>query len=72
MEVTESLVDEAMTLSEQYDLRGYGSVQLAAALALQTVRASLSLSNIIFVCADNKLNTIASIEGLSVENPNIH
>lgn len=41
----------------------YDSVQLAAALELQTVRVSLSLSTITFVCADDQLNITAMAEG---------
>jgi predicted nucleic acid-binding protein len=70
VEVTEQLVDLAMTLAERHGLRGYDSVQLAAALALQSARGSLSLSTITFVCADDKLNAAATAEGLFVENPN--
>jgi predicted nucleic acid-binding protein len=72
VEVTEQLVDSAMTLAEKHGLRGYDSIQLAAALELQTVRVSLSLSSITFVCADDQLNLAATAEGLLVENPNTH
>jgi predicted nucleic acid-binding protein len=72
VEVTERLVDLAMTLPEKHHLRGYDAVQLAAALELQTARAALSLSTITFVCADDKLNKAAAAEGLPVENPNDH
>jgi predicted nucleic acid-binding protein len=70
VEVTEQLVDLAMTLAERHGLRGYDSVQLAAALVLQTARDALSLSGVTFVCADDRLNAAAVAEGLSVENPN--
>lgn len=59
-----------MKLAEAYQLRGYDSIQLAAALALHETRLSLSLSPITFVCADNRLNIAAATEGLIVENPN--
>jgi uncharacterized protein len=72
IEVTEAVVDTAMRLAETHVLRGYDAVQLAAALELQSVRASLGLSTLIFVSADNRLNTVASLEGLPVENPNDH
>lgn len=61
-----------MTLAEKHGLRGYDSVQLAAAVELQIVRNSLSLSGITFVCADDHLNVAAVAEGLLVENPNNH
>lgn len=72
VETTEQLVDLAMTLAEKHGLRGYDSIQLAAALALQSARDSLSLSAITFVCADDKLNIAAIAEGLSAEDPNAH
>jgi predicted nucleic acid-binding protein len=37
VETTEQVVDLAMTLAEKHGLRGYDSIQLAAALALQSV-----------------------------------
>jgi hypothetical protein len=61
-----------MMLVEVHDLRGYDALQLAAALELQAARHALSLSAVTFVCADNKLNSAAGLEGLSVENPNDH
>ena len=72
VEATQQLVDLAMTLAEKHGLRGYDSIQLAAALALQAARDSLSLSTITFVCADDKLNAAAIAEGLAVENPDVH
>jgi hypothetical protein len=72
VEVTEQLIDSAMILAEKYSLRGYDAVQLAAAVELQVIRVSLSLSGITFVCADDRLNTAAMAEGLFVENPNNH
>ena len=70
VEVTEQLVDLAMTLAERHGLRGYDSVQLAAALVMRAAREALALSAITFVCADDRLNAAAMAEGLSVENPN--
>ena len=72
VEVTERLIERAMTLAEKHGLRGYDSVQLAAALELQAARVFASLSAITFVCANDKLNVAAASEGLLVENPNTH
>ena len=72
VEVTESLIDRALALSEKHALRGYDSVQLAAALELHTLRAQLSLPPITFISADDALNAVARAEGLSVDNPNHH
>jgi predicted nucleic acid-binding protein len=72
VEITESVVNTAMRLAETHTLRGYDAVQLAAALELQTVRASFALPPLTFICADGRLNAVASAEGLSVEDPNLH
>ena len=72
VEVTEALIDRAMTLAEEHGLRGYDSVQLAAALELQTLRASLSLPPVTFISADEMLNKAAIAEGLQAENPADH
>jgi uncharacterized protein len=55
VEITEQLINSAMTLAEKHGLRGYDAVQLSAAVELQSVRTALSLSTITFVCADNQL-----------------
>ncbi len=72
IEVTDALVDRAMALAEKHGLRGYDSIQLAAALELQTLRASLSLLSITFISADDALNNAAVADGLNAENPNSH
>jgi predicted nucleic acid-binding protein len=70
VEISESLVRAAMSLAKKYGLRGYDSVQLAAALQVHQRRAVLNLSPLIFVSADNGLNVAAVSENLTVENPN--
>ena len=72
VEVTEDLVDTAMVLAEEHHLRGYDAIQLSTALALQSVREVLSLSPVMFVCADDRLNAAAVSKQLAVENPNAH
>ena len=57
-------------MAETYALRGYDAVQLAAVLEVNTIRLNLRLSALIFVSADGDLNTAATAERLSVENPN--
>jgi predicted nucleic acid-binding protein len=71
VEVTEWLVDAAMGLAEKHGLRGYDSIQLAAALELQVVRTLASLSSVTFVSADDKLNTAAASE-VSLSRIQIH
>lgn len=71
IEVSRTLVDEAMRLVEQRSLRGYDAVQLAAALAFQAISATSGLASTL-VCADHELNVAAAAEGLVVEDPNNH
>jgi hypothetical protein len=59
-----------MDLAEKYGLRGYDSIQLAAALELNLIRNSLSLFKITFVCTDTALNKAAETAGLDTQNPN--
>jgi hypothetical protein len=39
---------------------------------LQAVRASFALPPLTFVSADDRLNRVASAEGLPIEDPNLH
>ncbi len=70
--VTEILLRQAIYLARTYGLRGYDAVQLAAANEANALRTRVGLDPIIFLSADNELNTAARIEGLSVDNPNTH
>ena len=72
IEVTPALLTTAVALVETHGLRAYDAVQLAAATTLQAYRATLALTNLIFVSADHDLNTAAGAEGLSVEDPHTH
>ncbi len=68
--LTPTLTEDAMRMAEKHRLRGYDAVQLASALEANQNRQALGLSPIIFVSADNNLNTAAQAEGLAIENPN--
>ncbi len=68
--LNDQTISEAMRLSETYFLRVYDSVQLAVALEPEKRFASQNLSSIIFVSADNNLNSAAMSESLAVDNPN--
>ena len=67
VEVSAGLVAQAATLARRHALRGYDAVQLAAALETHATDSSLTL-----LSADAELNTAATAEGLSVEDPNSH
>jgi hypothetical protein len=60
-----------MHLAQRYALRGYDAVQLASALELSALARSVQ-ATMIFVSADDELNAAAVMEGLQVENPNLH
>jgi len=72
VEITPSLLSEAMRLAVKHALRGYDAVQLAAALGANSERLSNSLPPLTLVSADTDLNDAAQVEGLNVENPNDH
>ena len=69
IEVSASLADLAIALTERQPLRGYDAVQLAAALQLQQLRRSLGHSDVTFVCGDARLGAAAVAEGLAAFDP---
>jgi uncharacterized protein len=72
VELSTLVLARAMDLAETGGLRGYDAIQLAAALALQTVRSTSGLPPLTFVSADTELNAVATADGLPVEDPNLH
>jgi predicted nucleic acid-binding protein len=71
-EVTGALIERADGLVETHGLRGYDAVQLAAALTINEARVNAGASSVTLVSADDPLNSAATVEGLMVENPNLH
>ncbi len=69
VEVSQGLIDSAMSLAEAHNLRGYDAVQLAAAMRLKNPGG---LNDLIFVSADINLNAAANSEGMVTDNPNDH
>ena len=72
LRLTAAVLRGAATLAQKHALRGYDAVQLAVALALQAERSLDGLAPLIFVSADNELLAAAHLEGLPVDNPNLH
>ena len=72
IEITESIINDGMTLAQKHSLRGYDAIQLAAGCAVNMLCIAHNAIPIIFVSADKELNIAASIEGLVIENPNNH
>jgi predicted nucleic acid-binding protein len=72
LDVTPAVVSRAMNLAERYGLRGYDSVQLAAALELRDLCFASGLPLPVLIAADTELSAAAEVEGLAVDNPNSH
>lgn len=72
VDITASLIGQAMQLAETHALRGYDAVQLAAALDVQSSWLALGMAGLTLGCADTALNAAAIAEGLSVDDPNAH
>jgi uncharacterized protein len=64
------IISNAMNLAKNHTLRGYDAVQLASALQANADRISVGGSPLTFISADNHLNSAATAEGLTVDNPN--
>jgi predicted nucleic acid-binding protein len=60
LNLTEVLIRQAASLSEEHGLRGHGAIHLASALALKTAVAG----DVVFSSADEKLCEAARAEGL--------
>lgn len=61
LEIDQSLVERAGEYADTFALRGYDSIQLAA--AFETGR--ISQSPIVFACFDSRLNKAAKLLGMS-------
>jgi uncharacterized protein len=72
VEVTPSLLDDAMRLGNAHALRAYDAVQLAGALEVNRIYQAAGSGSVTLVSADCDLNAAATAEGLLVENPNSH
>ena len=72
VEVTSTVLSQAMQLAEKHALRGYDAVQLSAALVVHNMRQTLGLPAFVLVSADRDLNTAATTDGLIIDDPNQH
>jgi uncharacterized protein len=74
VEITPKIISSAVDFADKHSLRGYDAVQLASALEIYSrliaIGVDFNLTPFTFVSADNELNSAASLEGLSIENPN--
>jgi predicted nucleic acid-binding protein len=72
IDIEKDVLSAAMKIATKHALRGYDSVQLAAALAANRNLTENGDDALTFVSADADLNATAIAEGLSVKNPNDH
>lgn len=72
VEITASLINLAVSLTQRHKLRGYDAVQLASGLTLNAAVAQTRHAPITFVGADKVLLMAAQDEGLRADNPNRH
>ena len=72
IEVTPALLDDAMRLGNTHALRAYDAVQLAVALEVNRSHQAGGSGPIALISGDRALNDAATVEGLSVDDPNLH
>lgn len=72
VDLTDMIVKSAISLVPKHGLRGYDAIQLATAISISSNLVASRMPALVFVSGDKGLNKAASIEGLTVENPNDH
>jgi predicted nucleic acid-binding protein len=70
--VSSTIISRAVTLTQNYRLRGYDAVQLATALVINEQYVAAGLPILTLISADNDMLAAASSEGLATDNPNTH
>jgi predicted nucleic acid-binding protein len=70
--IKRSIIDRAVSLTQNHKLRGYDAIQLATALIANDALLAAGLSPLTIVAADDDLVAAAAAEGLNTENPNHH
>ncbi len=70
--IADVIADLACELLERHPLRSYDAVHLSTALVVRRSLAARDLSDLVFLCADDRLLDVAVAEGLVVDNPNLH
>jgi predicted nucleic acid-binding protein len=70
--LSEEVISRAVDLTQQYRLRGYDAVQLAAAVVVNGLYVAAGFDSLIFVASDNDLLAAAAAEGFATENPTRH
>lgn len=73
VDVTNQILEAAVEYVRTYRLRAYDAVQLASVVAVRTALLDqLGPLDFALISADVDLNTAARLEGIDVEDPNVH
>lgn len=72
IELDSTIAETAGLLVSQHPLRAYDAVQLASLLRIQAAFAQTSSNQLVFLCADNRLLSVAAALGVAIDNPNNH
>jgi len=72
IEVSDTVVNLAVELTQGHPLRGYDAIQLASAMIIDADLRRIGKPGLTFVSADNILCEAAQAEGLLTKNPNNH
>jgi predicted nucleic acid-binding protein len=72
LEITPSLLADAMLSARAHGLRAYDAVQPAAALEVNRIYQTGGRGPVTLVSADQDLNAAATAEGLAVDDPSMH
>jgi uncharacterized protein len=70
--LTPALFNNTMLTACKHRLRAYDAVQLAVVLEVQRLHRDAGLGPVTLISADQDLNTAATAEGMSVDDPNQH
>jgi hypothetical protein len=70
--IVETMVSQAVALTQNHRLRGYDAIQLATALELNATLNAAGLRTLVFITADIDLSAAAQAEGLVADRPNNH
>jgi uncharacterized protein len=70
LEITPQVIHTACQLGERHPLRAYDAIQLAAASLANRSLINGGQDPLLFICADDRLNTVAEAEGLQTDNSN--
>ena len=70
--VQDAVINRAMSLAAQHQLRAYDALQLATCLELRQQCLVMQHPLPQLLSADQELNQAAAAEGLAVDDPNLH